>query len=577
MSDGNRVLEYIIRARDNASAVMHKTAEGFSGLGSKVGDFFRSGIGQMVGFSSVVGGVVAGLALLKKGFEEAMEEQRTQAQFKTLLGGLDAAKKRMEEIKMFKLGAAGGLFDVTDIAKASKNLYVLTEGLLDNATSWRIIGDVAAVTGNTMESVAFAIGKAFGMLKEGMPIDRVIMQLTNLGIIGPETTKVLKDLEAAGASQAEKWEAITSAISKFKNGMHDAAQGAAGDLRLMKASFSEWWKDRGEDIGHIFVEIKSTIDLASKFVKGVRRAEQEQAETEGAWHFFEGGSLKNPTEEGGTGRVLVFRKSNRKLPFGTLPPTTAAADQDLLDKAAKIVQAEKEYNVLVNAPESEESKKKREAAAEKRASDIEARIYAENKAAQTIKNENEDTEKELSEMRMREAADVKKYRIEMNAQTRDDELAAIQKVQEKKLSAAQKVLETTKAWFADFGGQAQGEWGAIGGGARAWTAGAAAARMANKLTDKENARDQARAAELAARVERGTTLSPQAAQWLGDRKEYANTQWLQAEKERLAGITKDRAEKELANIEKEKIFLARKTANSLKKIENDLAANLKAP
>ena len=87
MSDGNRVLEYIIRARDNATAVLQKTGESFSGLGSKVGGFFRSGIGQLATFAGITGGVVGTLSMLKQGMEDAFGEQRMQARFTTLLGG----------------------------------------------------------------------------------------------------------------------------------------------------------------------------------------------------------------------------------------------------------------------------------------------------------------------------------------------------------------------------------------------------------------------------------------------------------------------------------------------------------
>ena len=63
MADGNRVLEYIIRARDQATAVLHKAGEGFTSLGSKAGGFFRSGIGQLAAFAGITGGVVTVMAL----------------------------------------------------------------------------------------------------------------------------------------------------------------------------------------------------------------------------------------------------------------------------------------------------------------------------------------------------------------------------------------------------------------------------------------------------------------------------------------------------------------------------------
>jgi hypothetical protein len=238
------ILEYIIKAKDQTGDAVDSAKNKIAGLGKSAGSALLGALGKM---ATVAGLAIAFKTAVQKSLKEAFEVEHITAQFKTLLGSLDAAKQRVAELGSFKTGLAGGLFEDSDIAKASMNLEKLTNGAMGGASAWKMIGDVAAATGNTMESVSFAVGKAFGQLAEGMPVDRAMMQLQALGILGPDVIKALKELEAQGGSLSQKWDLVSAALGRFKGGMEDVKNTTEGSLKGLKGAlddWAEWWGSR---------------------------------------------------------------------------------------------------------------------------------------------------------------------------------------------------------------------------------------------------------------------------------------------------------------------------------------------
>jgi hypothetical protein len=230
------ILEYIIRAKDETGRGLSSAQATISGMGKNLASGFLSAVGKVaVGFGVITGAA----ALIQKAFAEAFEFQSVQAQLKTLLGSTEAAAKRMRELSSWKNEEGKGQFGMADVGKASMNLERLTEGALSGKAALNMLGDVAAATGNTMDAVSFAVGRAFGLLAQGMPIDRAMMQLQQLGVLGPDAIKQLKDLERQGASTAEMWNVIEAALARYKGGIADLANSGAGGMTQLKNEANE--------------------------------------------------------------------------------------------------------------------------------------------------------------------------------------------------------------------------------------------------------------------------------------------------------------------------------------------------
>lgn len=214
------ILEYIIKAKDESGA-------GTASAGNKI----KSLGGELLsaaGIALSLGGV---FKIFSDGLKRAFETQLITARLATFVGGMEKAKKVMAELSDWKDRVAGGLFDQSDIAKATINLEKLSNGALRSRNMLDLVGNVAAATGNNMETTSFAIAKAFGNISQGLPIDRAAMQLEQLGIISPDVIKKLKELSENGGSMAQQWNILRTELEKCNGALDNLKNTDAGKIK----------------------------------------------------------------------------------------------------------------------------------------------------------------------------------------------------------------------------------------------------------------------------------------------------------------------------------------------------------
>ena len=134
-------------------------------------------------------------------------------QFETLLGGADAAGKRMEEIVNF---AASTPFEIPELAATSKLLQTMGGTMLATGDGLRMVGDAAAIVGKPLEEIGLHIGRVFGAMTSGTSAGDSVSRLQELGLV---TGDVKRDLEALAAAQKKGTaEVMTSekALAKLK-------------------------------------------------------------------------------------------------------------------------------------------------------------------------------------------------------------------------------------------------------------------------------------------------------------------------------------------------------------------------
>lgn len=194
------------------------------------------GIGSAWGFVSstfvkVAGVVAVAAAAMGYAVKKAFEFEGYEAQFRVLMGSMSEAKARMKELAEF---AAVTPFELPEIVRASRQMHVLTEGLMGGAASLRMVGDAAAATGANIEEVALWVGRAYSMIKAGRPFGEAAMRLQELGILGAAARNEMESLQATGASSAKVWGVLSNSLKGFAGGMLIASTTGDGLLSTLK-------------------------------------------------------------------------------------------------------------------------------------------------------------------------------------------------------------------------------------------------------------------------------------------------------------------------------------------------------
>lgn len=266
-------LSFWIQCRDGATAVIKnltKTLTTFQGIA--VGVFRAVGKAASVitapirgvanAFIGIIkqGANIAGWASLLQGafakvqtaalqvwgaIKEAFRFETLTTQFEMLFGNLEKAKTHMEMIK--RLGDTPPFSD-TEFAKASKTLHVMTDGILNTERVLILLGDASAATGNDLERLSHAWGRAYAMIRDGAPLSRATMELVNMGVITPKVAAEMNALQQAGESASRIWPLMESSLLKYQGAMERTEKTGDG----MIAALSTRWTNSVRQFGEAF-------------------------------------------------------------------------------------------------------------------------------------------------------------------------------------------------------------------------------------------------------------------------------------------------------------------------------------
>ncbi|MFW5436559.1 hypothetical protein [Paenibacillus apiarius] len=178
-----------------------------------------------------VGGGVAGATTF--GLNMVMEEQGIKSAFKVLLGGQDAAQKRVDELTAF---AGQTPYKREEIYDASRILQVFTGNALSTGDELKRIGDIAAGTKQPFGDVALWVGRLYDALKSGRPVGEMTSRLQEMGAINGEARAGIEALAESGQDISKIWPIVTQGFSKF-DGMMEDMSGNLQNLLLGTKSF----------------------------------------------------------------------------------------------------------------------------------------------------------------------------------------------------------------------------------------------------------------------------------------------------------------------------------------------------
>jgi hypothetical protein len=246
MSDAN-TLEVLIKIRDDLEGLKRSQNEvkklkneadkSASSLGNLEKGFGRLGLGSLSfagGMMAVTGAVVAGI---KAGVEyNAMLEQQT-AKFETLMGSVDAAKQRVEELNKF---ASSNNLEFSSVARANRLLETMTAGALAGADGMKLIGDAATYADRPIDEVAASVGRLYNGLQNGTPVTGITQRLAEMGVISNDVKRQLDGLATKQITGAQAWAIAEGELAKYSGSMDKQTRTFSGLMGVAKNSMQDF-------------------------------------------------------------------------------------------------------------------------------------------------------------------------------------------------------------------------------------------------------------------------------------------------------------------------------------------------
>jgi hypothetical protein len=239
---------------------------------SKFGATLRSTFGQLLSPLGIAAGLALGFAgtiykavmnsrLMQAALERAAQVQLYTPQFAKILGSLDKAKQRLQEIARI---SAAGPFKFDDLVEAERRLINLTNGRIANPAGRQMTQDLAAVTQIAPSEAADLLGGLNADIALERSIEGTVRQLRALGGISEDAKNQIIALEQAGVRGAALWNAVTAALARNRGG----AEALRNTLSGLSAELDNAKGQQLGEIGAMFEEAKMQgLRLAIQLVK----------------------------------------------------------------------------------------------------------------------------------------------------------------------------------------------------------------------------------------------------------------------------------------------------------------------
>lgn len=469
----NRVVEYIIRAKDATASTLEKAMSRIKGFATGV----LSNLANIkAGFAMFAGAAQNAWALLQK----SVQYEKMTLQFKTLIGNIDDARVHMQMLQ--ELGDTPP-FSLEEFASASRELIKFSDGALGFKDSLELVGDAAAALGQPVEGLANLVGRAYALIRDGQPIQRAGMMLRNVGAVTPEVVAKLQDMEKAGASNIELWRELEKELGRFKGAMADTEQTADGLMGAMGAQ----WDDAVRTFGQAFLETaKDGIGVFLNYLKQMNEdgtialmADKVSSACDTIMDSMK--SLVPVVSNVWKGIVATFDSVGSEIgrfagaismgefadAFGGIGTETARAFTEAFDldgTAKKNDELKKSKFAEEFAKKREENKRKQEAMtvekqakleadmAEKQAAKEEAEYQRQLEEYYQMLNEEAEAEQKLREELAREEREQEEKRHQQRIRNIQSEVSESEKLQsdaESRLSAAKAKVSQAWGWYKD--------------------------------------------------------------------------------------------------------------------------------
>lgn len=218
---------------------------------------------------------------------------RMTLEFKPLLGNIELAQQRVEELYKF---TASTPFQLKEVSKANKTLETLTQGALSTEDGMKLVGDSAVVAGVKFDETARHIGRMYDGLMSGRPVGEASMRLQELGLISGQTRNALESMQASGVEGAQIWAMVSKELAQNKGAMRDLSEELEGlqstyadTVEVAKAGFGKGFME-GEKVA-----VKAQIAAWEKFTPVLDRVGRHVGSVTNRWEAFKAWMVQSVT------------------------------------------------------------------------------------------------------------------------------------------------------------------------------------------------------------------------------------------------------------------------------------------
>ena len=202
-------------------------------LGNQVDSAASAITSKIFNLKNLIVGAIGG-TVVKSAIDVVVDRQDITSQFEVLLGSADKAKKRVEELTDF---AGQTPFSRDEIFRASKQLQVFAGNSISTGNHLKVIGDVAAGTGQSFEDVALWTGRLYDAMKSGNKVGEMTSRLQEMGAISGEDRSKIEDLADAGGDMGTRWAQVEKIFGRF-DGTMEKMSNNMGNMLLSLKSFA---------------------------------------------------------------------------------------------------------------------------------------------------------------------------------------------------------------------------------------------------------------------------------------------------------------------------------------------------
>lgn len=230
--------------------------------------------------------------------------ERMTLQFRPLLGSMERAKERVQELSRFAVKTP---FEIEELVEANKMLETLTQGALANEKGMTLVGDAASVAGQAFSSVAQYVGRLYDGLMSGRPVGEATMRLQEMSIISGTVRNKIESMQAANASGLEIWKVVEKQLQKNTGAMEQQSRSLEGlqsthadTQKQMEGGFSSGFLE-GEKAG-----VQASIKLMEAMTPVMQRLGKETGNVENQFELLKLKVVEGVTSWKGFGTTVEW-------------------------------------------------------------------------------------------------------------------------------------------------------------------------------------------------------------------------------------------------------------------------------
>lgn len=207
---------------------------------------FFGGVGRnLMNIKAGIDLAISGFRTLASSISRGFEFERLTSQFKSLIGSIEDAKAHMKDLQ--DLGRTPP-FNLEEFAAASRMMMKMSGGILGFKDDLKVVGDMAAATGNDITAVGRAFGLTYQVIRDGQDFGRAGQQLYMMGIMTKKQVAYFNDLIKSGRSNAEVWEEVRTVFDRYSGSMAEMEKTASGVANAIKGEVDAALTDLSTEI-----------------------------------------------------------------------------------------------------------------------------------------------------------------------------------------------------------------------------------------------------------------------------------------------------------------------------------------